>query len=296
VYPQRVLKPLAPLLVAVAAPLAGFPAAFLFEVLVFYFAFALAFYWLAFIFFKDRWLAFIATMLGALSYPILRYGVDLYTETGAQFFYVFSLVLTLLYIKLPSRKLLLANGLALGIGLLWKEYSLVAGLAFGLVLLFESIEWRMKTANLALLALASLAPTILVQVWVYFAYHYTYLDWYAAGGASGFATQFTVHNLIKSVAALLGLAWFLVPFGIWKLPELSSAQRRFLFIVTPSSLFALAWGYVSSRLFFVMAPAFILLAVFGIARWPRWAQILTLLATVLSTLAWLVLAVHGASV
>ncbi|MHB8660821.1 MAG: hypothetical protein ACYC75_02720 [Minisyncoccota bacterium] len=294
-HPERVLKPLAPVVVAAIAPFSGYSTAFLIEVVFFYLAFALVLYSLAWFFFEDRWLAFIAALLGALSYPILRYGVDLYTETGAQFFYVLSLVLTLLFIKRPSRKLLIANGLALGIGLLWKEYSVVAGLIFGLILLLQNISWRVRIADLALLALISLTPTLLVQLWVYFAYHYTYFNWYLAGGASGFATQFTAHNIIKSVAALLGLAWLFVPFGFRRFRELSVSQKKFLYYVIPASMVALLWGYVSSRLFYVMAPAFILLAVFGISKTPRWIQICALIFTVAANLIWLMLAVSGVS-
>lgn len=276
-YPQRILKPLGPAVVAAIAPLAGFPTAFLFEVILFYLAFALVLYWLAFEFFEDRWLAFISALLGALSYPILRYGVDLYTETGAQFFYVLSLVLTLLYLKSPSRKWLIWNALAIGIGFLWKEYSVVAGLIFGFVLLFEQRVWRAKLGNLALLGAIALTPTILVQIWVYFAYHYTYLDWYLQGGASGFASQFTFGNLTKSIAALLGLAWVLVPFGFMRIPALAESHRRFLYAALPVPFICLLWGFVSSRLFYVMAPAFILLAVYGMARWPRWLQALAVI-------------------
>ncbi len=242
IYPQRILKPLAPLGVALAAPYLGFPTAFLLEVLIFYFAFVLVLYWLAYSFFEDYWRALVAALLGALSYPLLRYGLDLYTETGAQFFYLLSLVFTLLYIRWPLRKHLVLNGAVIAIGLLWKEYSVVAGIIFGFVLLFENVPWRARIKNLALLALITLVPTLAVQVWVYFAYHYTYLTWYTVGAVRGFTTQFTLQNLIKSTIALLGLAWFLVPVGIWHLPELPAAQRRFLAFALPSSLIVFGWG------------------------------------------------------
>lgn len=289
-YPSRLLKPLAPLVVTALAPIGGFPTAFLIEIIFFYFAFALVLYWLAYVFFEDRWLAFLATLLGALSYPLMRYGLDLYTETGADFFYILSLALTLLYLKLPTRKLLVLNGFALGIGLLWKEYSVVAGLIFGLVLLLENVSWRARITNLALLALISLAPTILVQIWIYLGYHYTYFNWYEAGGASGFSTQFTLHNLIKSTAALLGLAWFLVPFGMWRWGDLTIGQRRFLAYAVLPPFIVLAWGYVSSRLFYVIAPVFVLLAIAGIAHWPRWLQVVAVGIVLLANIAWLVIA------
>jgi hypothetical protein len=291
VYPQRVLKPLAPVLVTVAAPVLGFQNAFLFEVLLFYFAFALALYWLGFIFFEDSLLAFFVAILGALSYPILRYGVDLYTETGAQFFYVVSLALSLLYARMPSRKLLVANALIIGIGLLWKEYSVVSGLIFGLILLFESTPVARKLGNLALLALCSLLPTGLVQIWVYSAYHYTYLNWYVHGGASGFATQFTPYNLTKSVAALLGLAWLFVPAGLPITRTLAKPDKQFLLFAALAPCLAFCWGFVSSRLFYVMAPAFILIAVLGLARLPRSLQYPLVALVIAANLGWLAVSI-----
>lgn len=296
VYPQRVLKPLAPLGVAAVAPFIGFSAAFLFEVVLFYFAFALALYWLAYLYFKNRRLAFFAALLGALSYPLLRYGLDLYTETGALFFYVLSLALTLIYIQTPSRRILCINALVIGIGLIWKEYSVVAGLVFGLTLLFENATVRAKVQNLFLLGLISLTPTALVQLWVFLAYHYTYFNWYLAGGASGFKTEFTLHNFAKSFAALLGLGWLLVPVGAVYFFELSPSQKRFLQVAIPASLIALVWGYVSSRLFYVMAPAFILLAVYGLSRLPKWAQVCAVVVIVGGNIAWLILAASGVTI
>jgi hypothetical protein len=295
-YPSRLLKPLAPLGVAALSPVFGIDGAFLFEVAFFYLAFALVLYALGYVFFGDKRLGVFAALIGALSYPMLRYGVDLYTETGAQFFYVLSLLFTLLYLRAPSRKMLLWNALALGIGFLWKEYSVVAGIIFGFVLLFENVEWRARARNIALLALVALLPSIAVQIWVYLDYHYTYLDWYIHGGASGFAVEFTFRNITKSIAALLGLAWALVPLGLMRMRQLPESDRRFLYAALPVPFICLLWGYVSSRLFYVIAPAFILVALLGLTRLPRRAQIVAMLAVLAANIGWLVFMLVRASV
>jgi 4-amino-4-deoxy-L-arabinose transferase-like glycosyltransferase len=79
-------------------------------------------------FLSTKWQALAFALLSALSYPLLRYGVDLYTETGALFFYVLSFLITLWYLKRPSVKLIIANGLVISIGFLWKEYTIVNAL------------------------------------------------------------------------------------------------------------------------------------------------------------------------
>ena len=287
-HPERLLKPLAPLGVAAGTPIMGPASAFLFEMLVFYLALGLAMYALGWAFFGDQRLAAFGALLCTLSYPMLRYGVDLYTETGAIFFYVSSLWLTAAYLSRPSERLRVMNALMIGVGFLWKEYSVVAGMIFALALAFEQVAWRERVRNLALLAVVALIPTALVQAWVYSAFYYTYLDWYRIGGRSGFATQFTLHNVVKSFGALLALAWLLVPLGFLRLRSLEAWQKRFLLVAIPVPFVCLAWGFVSSRLFFVAAPAFILLALLGIRTWPRWAQYAIVALCIAVNVFWLV--------
>lgn len=128
------------------------------------------------------------------------------------------------------------------------------------------------------------------QTYVYITYQYTYLSWYTMGGVGGFKTEFTIRNLVKSVGALLGLAWLLVPFGMLRSPGLAHWQKGFLVIAIPASLLAFAWGNVSSRLFFVMAPAFALLALLPLARiqnpYLRYGMLTLIL---MGNMAWLVL-------
>jgi hypothetical protein len=296
IHPERILKPLGPLGVAALETVTDQRTAFVTEVVIFYFAFAIAFYFLAFEFFENKKLALMAALLGAISYPMLRYGLDLYTETGAQFFYVLSLFFMLRYMKQPSTPRLIYGALAIGVGLLWKEYTVVAGFGFGLILLFESVPLVQKFKNLVVLGIASLLPSALMQGYVYESFHYTYLDWYKSGGASGFSTQYTPKNLIKSIAALLGLAWIAVPFGILELKaharenEMVKSKTSFVLLTTIASLLCLCWGYVSSRLFFVMAVPFILIALVGLARLPRRLQWAAFVAVLIGNILWLVIA------
>lgn len=290
VYPQRILKPLGPLGVAVLELAATPQTAFIIEVLIFYFLFGGALYFLAFEFFQDRRAALIAALLGTVSYPMMRYGLDLYTETGAQFFYVLALLFMLRYLKAPSYSRLLAAAVTIGIGLLWKEYSLVTGFGFGLMLLFERTPFGQKIKNLILLGVGSLLPSLLVQAWVFENLHYSYLDWYRTGGANGFATEYTPKNLIKSVAALLGLGWVFVPSGVFQIKKLGFGEPRFNFILfsTLASLLCLAWGFVSSRLFFVVAIPAILIAVTAMMRLPKKMQIVATTVILLGNVVWLV--------
>ncbi|MCX6787472.1 MAG: hypothetical protein NTY93_03060, partial [Candidatus Kaiserbacteria bacterium] len=286
-----ILKPLNPLVVAVEENAMSPETAFLTQVVVFYFLFLVACYFFGRAFGLAKKESVLLVLILGASYPILKYGVDLYTETGALFFYVLSLALTLWYMRAPGKHVLLANAIVLAIGFLWKEYSAVSALIFGLAILFHpELSRRAKFKDFAILVGLFCVVNLAWQVIVYFQYHYTYLSWYQTAGASGFKSQFTVKNIVKSVGALLGLAWLLVPSGMLHFPTLAEWQKRFLILTIPVSFMAFLWGNVSSRLFFVMAPAFALFAVLTLARiknsYLRYGILLLILA---GNIVWLVL-------
>jgi len=267
VLPGRILKPLNPLVVAVEENMMTPETAFLAQVIVFYFLFLIVCYAFGRAFGLSKKESMLLTLMLGASYPILKYGIDLYTETGALFFYISSLILTLWYLRAPSMRIVLANAAIVTVGFLWKEYSAVSAIIFGFAILFHpELSWRARIKDLATFAGIFIAINLLWQAYIYFTYHYTYLSWYTTAGASGFKSQFTVKNLVKSTGAILGLAWLLVPWGILRFPSLAWWQKRFLAIAIPASLIAFLWGNVSSRLFFVMAPVFALFALLTLQR------------------------------
>ncbi len=286
----RMLKPLPQLLIAATAPLFGYQGATIFQAVVMYFALIIAMYLLAYEFFRDRFLASCATLFIVLSYPVLKYGIDLLTETGALFFYILSLWLTLKFVTRPSVQIFLWNAAIVTIGFLWKEYSVVAAVIFGLAILFHSeLTLRQKAQYVAAYGAIFLAVHIPWQLYVSAAYHYSYIDWYREGGAVGYATEYTIKNIVKSTAALLGLAWLLVPLGLLRFKKMSEQQKNFLSVAALPPFVSYTWGYVTSRLLFVIAPQAVLLAVEGLRSWRRELQIGFVALTILANVIWLFL-------
>ena len=288
--PYRVLKPLAPSLIATLNTFLPDESAVLFQSLLFYFALVVLMYFFAYEFLHDHHLAFLATLMVSLSYPMLKYGVDIFTETGAVFFYVLSLLYTLRMLRTPRLSLVILNALAVGIGFLWKEYSVVAGITFGLTLLFHPHLTMKEKVNYVLLfggvvALIN-APW---ELWVYLKYHYWYGMWYQSNAGPGFALEFTLKNVLKSIAAVLGLAWLLVPVGVYRWKTLDLPRLRFLQIATLPPFMALSWGYISSRLFYVMGPPFLMLGMQGMRQWPRLWQNAATIIIVGANITWLFL-------
>jgi len=291
ILPGRILKPLNPLVVALEENVMSPETAFLAQVVVFYFLFLIVCYFFGRAFGFEKKESVLLTLILGASYPILKYGVDLYTETGALFFYVLSLALTLWYMRVPSKRIVLVNALVLTIGFLWKEYSAVSALIFGLAILFHTgLSRRIKFEDLAILGGIFFVVNFAWQVVVYLQYHYTYLSWYQTAGASGFKSQFTIKNIVKSVGALLGLAWLLVPFGMLHFKNLTAWQKQFFILSIPVSCVAFLWGNVSSRLFFVIAPAFALFAILALSRMKNFYVRYSILFFILiGNIVWLIL-------
>jgi len=291
VVPQRLLKPLNPLLIAGMSTFMPTGTAFLLQALVFYFALAIAVYFLAWLFFRDCFGAALIALMVTLSYPVLRYGVEINTETGALFLYVLSLILTFKFIERPSLPLLIGNTFVVTVGFLWKEYSIVAGIIFGLAILFHAtLSTRLKAIYVALYGTIFLAAHIPWQLWIWMQYDYSYLSWYTGNVTGGIKShEFSLRNIVKSTAALIGLAWLAVPFGLRRFSELDPARKFFLRISLPPPFIGYLWGYISSRLLYVMAPPFLLVAYMEMRAWKKSTQAAFTGLVIAANIAWLFL-------
>lgn len=288
--PQRLLKPAYPAYLAALGPLVGFDAAALLQSVLFYLLFIVGTYLLAKEFFEDEFPAVLTVLLTAFSYPVLKYGLDVYTETGAWFSYVLSLWLTLLFVKRPTSGIFFANVVVITIGFLWKEYIIVAAIVFGLALFFHAaLSMRQKILYIASYAGFFLAVHVPWQLHVFRVFDFSYLDWYIRGGADGFSYEFTLKNIIKSSAALLGIMWLLVPLGFIKLRDTAPTQRFFAYIAAFPPLIGYAWGFVSSRLLYVIAPPMVLIAILGMRGWSKRNQAGLAAVALVTNIAWLVL-------
>ena len=285
----RLIKPLNPLLISALHPSMGYMNAFILQSLIFYFAFIVVMYLFAYEFFEDRALSILMTLLAMLSYPILRYGIDLLIETGALFGYVLSLWLTMRFLRVPNMRIFLWNVIAITLGFLWKEYAIVNAIIFGLVILLHPDLARVTKAKyIAWFAGIFLAVHIPWQLYMFFAYHYTYIAWYAHTGTAGYGTLFTPVNIIKSTGAILGLAWLTVPAGLLKVRSLEKWKQLFLMIALPIPFMGYVWSTICSRTLYVMAPTFLLLSLMGMRSYSRTVQIAIVCAAILFNVAWLI--------
>ena len=288
--PQRLLKPAYPAYLAAMSSITDFHTAALAQALFFYLLFIVAMYLLAREFFEDTFPSVIVALLSAFSYPVLKYGVDVYSETGAWFAYALSLWLTFRFIRHPTAKIFLANSIVITVGFLWKEYAIITAIVFGLAILFHAaLQVREKILYILAYAGIFLSVHIPWQAYVLRVFDFSYLDWYLAGGADGFSYEFTLKNIIKSTAALLGTMWLFVPLGFSRLRAAAWEKRLFAYLSTPVPFIGYAWGFISSRLLYVIAPPMLLVAVLGMRDWSRRTQIAATAAALVANIGWLIL-------
>jgi putative flippase GtrA len=268
----RYLKPLAPAVVAVLSVFGlDTVSGVLVQSVLFYFILGFAVYWFGFLLFKNRAAGFIMATLIVTSFPIVKYGLDYLTETGAWTWYFLSLALMVLWYRTTATKWLWLLSVTLLCGVLWKEYAVLAGLTFFFLVCFHpALTLRAKLHALVQSGALVLIPWLMWQYHVYVTYQYSYLDWMSIGAApEAYATMYTVPAVVKSLFVLLGIGWLLVAIGVWRYRSLQSEIQFFIKIMFIPAFGFLLWGYVSSRLFFALVPLAVIFAVAGVLGTPR---------------------------
>jgi len=293
-HPERFLKPLGPLGIALFAQLfhGNYLMGFLVLNIVCYFLFGIAAWYFFREFFRDNAAAFYGTLILLSAYPVLKYGLDLYTDLGSWLFYLVALTGVIAYARTPTRRTLVLTSLSIAVGLLWKEYSVLAGCALGLVLLTQpNVSVTERFSRVGVLALTVLLIYGVVQFIVYAKFNFTYLDWYRIGamGMTSGSTEYSPWFIGKSLFAVSLLGWVFAFLGLMRLGRLSHEDQRILLWFALPLLAIFFWGYVSSRLYFVVAPLGALLAVHGLMTYieSKTYRILAVSAVVLVNFAWL---------
>ena len=80
-----------------------------------------------------------------------------------------------------------------------------------------------------------------------------------------------------------------VPSGWRRVRELDPARKLFVRASLVPPFIGYLWGYISSRLLYVMAPPFLIVAYMGMRGWSRRTQVLFVAVAVALNIGWLFL-------
>lgn len=244
--------------------------------IVFFFILSIVFYKLIFDVFDSHKTALLAGLFLITNYAMVVFALDYGVDVGGWAFYVMSLYLTLKYVKMGDRNILLYSALCIGIGGLFKEYALLATIPIAVVLLYENWLHPITIIKKGIVpALISLAPLTIVYLIVFLKFDYTYIDWISYGSESYVYTS-KITEYIKSFGSLFNLlapivaigAYCFVRYGKEVLPDIR--MRVFVISVALSSLPVFVWPAITQRVLFITVPAVLLVASFAFKRYEKY--------------------------
>jgi hypothetical protein len=222
-----------------------------------------------------------------LSYPMLKYGLEMATDSIAWLFYLLSILSLAVYWLGKKDSALWTAMIWITLGFFWKEYVVVSLVALHAFVLLD----RRRSTKDSLILLAKLdtifvIPHILWQAYVFQMYGYTYFDWYFVQDRP--YREWTPYHYGKSLFALLMFGWVFVFLGIRKW-RAEYAYSLFAAVLVAASSLCFVWGWPSSRLFFVLTPPLALVGVYGFTQTSK-TRLMYLSGLILvlgSHLAWL---------
>lgn len=233
---------------------------------LFYIGMGLCFYALATRVLQDKRAAFLSTMLLALNYATVVFGLSYGADASGWFFYVAALYCSFRFITTKQPAWLWAAAALVGVGGIFKEYALCAYIVVaGSICIVERGKWLRMVGLLLATATIAIVPFIVANLYTWVFFHYTYLDWWAYNQTrQSIYPDSRLYEYIKSFGSLYNVAWFfglsgLVIFWQRRKEVLHDTTLQFIILVALSSVPVLVWPPFQ-RVFFITAPAFALVA------------------------------------
>ena len=225
-------------------------------------------------------IALYTSLLYASSPVVTTFGIAIIQDMGIWFFYLGSIFFTLWFFREDSMHEvrnkaihLFFIGLFIGLGLLMKE-SVISGYIFLCLVVFFSkyaskYSFHQKFGIVGITFIGLLIPVIINSIVVYKYFNFSYFTW--TSNLSRSELYVTIYNLAKSsiMAFNLFIPFFIIGFyKEWK-KRTNGYFDVFVMIIISSSIIILGWPYFSTRFIFLMFPAIIPLAAYGISELPQ---------------------------
>ncbi len=259
--------------------------------IILYFIFNIIFYKLIISIFKSDKVALLSSLFLATNYAMISFGLDYWMDIGGWVFYILSLYFTLKYSQTGERRQLLYSSVCIGIGALFKEYAFLAIIPVAIILIYENRTNIFNIVKKAFVpALFSLMPVLLVYIYIFEKFHYTYADWLSMN-SEYYIYSSRIIEYIKSLGSLYNFLAFLVIGGAYYFLKnnknteflIDKKVKIFVFSALASILPIFIWPAITQRILFITVPASLLIASFLFKKFERywWIFLLFLLPYVL---------------
>jgi len=233
---------------------------------LFYIGLCLCFYALATRVLQDKRVAFLSTLLLALNYATVVFGLSYGADASGWFFYVVALYCSFRYITSKQQAWLWAAAALIGVGGLFKEYALCAYVVVaGSICIVERGKWLRLAGLVAATGMIAIAPFLLANLGTWLLFHYSYLNWWAYNQTrQSIYPDSRLDEYIKVLGSLYNVAWIfglggLIIFWRRRKEVRHNTTLQFIILVILSSMPVLVWPPFQ-RVFFITAPAFAIVA------------------------------------
>lgn len=267
----QIFRPLSPLL-ALPFKNIGEEVGFLVQTIAFYLLSIYFIFKITELIYKSRKQALFASILFAFAIPVLRESLSSYTmNIGSWFFCIFSVYLTLLYLKNQDEKLVFFNGLISGLGVLMKENGGL-GILFFVVAILLSRKFNLKEKFLKIIKFGLMfsTPIIIWEVIVAILTPFSRLNFLARVKKDeideGPSKILRVLHYVLALFTTFGLlGWVLILWGALKEWKNKNKERiRILLALVPFSLISLAWPRPCYRHAFIIGTLGVLLGSYAL--------------------------------
>jgi 4-amino-4-deoxy-L-arabinose transferase-like glycosyltransferase len=219
--------------------------------------------------FEDKRIALVGMLLLVTNYAMVVFGLNYLLDIGGWAFYCASIFFSFNYLKTRDSKWLWWASAMVGLGSLFKEYGILGFIViFGLILFTEWKNWKQIFKKVLISGLISFTPLILVSIYIFLSFHYTYLSWFSYANTyvkNVYSYKSRIVEYIKSFGSLYNFGWFLFLGGAYYFIRESKKlfQKEnvyFIWLVLISSLPVFIWPGITQRISFITIPAVIIIS------------------------------------
>ncbi len=245
-------------------------------------------------FFDSKPAAYLGTLFLATNYGFLIFGPNYLMDIGGWSFYIFSIYFLWRYARSKRHKDILLAALMVGVGGLFKEYAFLGAIAIAAYLILEAWPslrtvqgWREFIVKSVSSAIVALVPVVLLYVWAYHRFGYTYANWFGSN-AVHYIYPSRVKEYIKAFGSLINFLAFPVLGGAWialrqwtgkAIPGLTREAKIFSTAFLVSFLPIFFWPAITQRILTITVPFAAFVACFCFKKYQhRWYLFLPLLA------------------
>jgi 4-amino-4-deoxy-L-arabinose transferase-like glycosyltransferase len=219
--------------------------------------------------------ALLSTAIVAFNYGALVWGLNYTADGMGWLFFIAALYFCFRFLEGGGEKWLWWAVASVAIGGVFKEYAPCAYIAIAAVIaLWGGYSWQKKILLMGATGILCLVPFILANTYSYFAFHYTYLDWWQYNHTN--QVQYPgsyFEEYIKILGGIYTFMWFVFIPGLvlfWKRRKelMNNRALQFIIIAALSSLPVFIWPPFQ-RIFFITVPAFALICGLYFARMKK---------------------------